>query len=130
MPLSETAQKYAQAIFAKKVQELSREYESSVVAAKKNIGHAASTNRNAITAQVVGLKAQMLAGEVKAKADAILQYALAYWINRMPRYSDWATWGLMPRHFRATRSVFTAPADFSDCLKPRSRSRAMKFASF
>jgi uncharacterized protein (TIGR02391 family) len=71
MPLSETAQKYAQAIFATKVQELSRDYESKVVAAKKNVGDAAFANRNAITAKVVGLKAQMLAGQVRAKADAL-----------------------------------------------------------
>jgi len=71
MPLSETAQKYAQAIFATKVQELSRDYESKVVAVKKNVGDATFANRNGIAAQVVALKVQMLAGQVRAKADAL-----------------------------------------------------------
>ncbi len=72
MPLSETAQKYAEAVFTNKYQELSSDYESKIVTAKRGIGDVEFANHGKLQAHLEALKAEMLANQVRAKADALV----------------------------------------------------------
>ncbi len=66
MPLGETAQKYAQAVFEKKMQDLSREYDREALMFK------GSMNESALQKRLLGLAIGMPARQVRAKADALL----------------------------------------------------------
>jgi len=66
MPLSETAQKYAQASFATKVQELSRKHDFDLASLK-----ATMVNQTSLQKHVASMKANFLTQQVRAKADAL-----------------------------------------------------------
>jgi uncharacterized protein (TIGR02391 family) len=66
MPLGETAQKYAQAVFEKKMQDLSREYEREALMFK------GSMNESALQRHLLELAIGMPARQARAKADALL----------------------------------------------------------
>jgi uncharacterized protein (TIGR02391 family) len=66
MPLEETAQRYAQSVFEKKMQELSREYDREALMFK------GSMNESALQKHLMELAISMPARQVKAKADALL----------------------------------------------------------
>jgi hypothetical protein len=66
MPLSETAKKYAQAIYKDKAEKLSEDYEGGVDLARRYIDDGAFW-QSTVGQRLVEMKAQILAGQVRAK---------------------------------------------------------------
>jgi hypothetical protein len=70
MPLSETAKKYAQAVYKEKAEKLSEDYEGTVQLAQRYIEDEAFW-QSTVGQRFIETKAQVLSGQVRAKADAL-----------------------------------------------------------